>query len=299
MRLIICLLAAAAFVCLINQIILTQQRPAKPTQHTIDPYNARCTSTIVTAYYVLPMSKHKVEEYQQWLPNLLSLKACMVVYHEGSINISSRPFTRWRIQSLEDIMKASPFAQSLSPPRNLFWKYQNAVDPERSIHRDYRLYWLWTLKTTLLTNTIQENPFNTRHFFWVDAGCQRYAQHTGRWLWNPQVPPDKMVFAEANLRPPGAISPYKDHISGAIFGGDATAVLRFHSAYVALWWNMSEQDLFVGKDQTLYNMLCYNQTDDPCHLVQAPYLWWKWWSSNKWSEDPWFYALTYLIKSQE
>lgn len=295
MRLIVYLLAALAITCITIHVILTQSWHTEPL--VVAPHN---TLTIVTAYYMLPMSKHSVEKYQQWLPNLLSLKACMMVYHDGSVNVSSRPFTRWSVQPLEDIMAASPFAQSLSPPKHPFWKYQRAIDPERSYHRDYRLYWMWTLKTTFLTNTIRDNPFNTPYFFWMDAGSQRDTQHTGQWLWSPQVPPGKIVFAEAALRLPDTISPYDNHISGAMFGGDATAVLRFHDAFVALWRNMSEQDLFVGKDQILYNMLCYSQDRDLCHLVQAPRRWRVPWSEEiRWSENPWFYVLTYLLESQD
>ena len=180
---------------------------------------------------------------------------------------------------------------------NGFWDAQAAMDPEIHLHQGYRLYWIWSLKSVMMRDTVLENPFNSIHFFWVDVGCMRDSKYINRSLRfsPPQVTakPDSIFIVlvepfqqdELKLNYDGT-SKYtgRNHLAGAIWGGSASSVLRFYESYFRVFFRLADAGLFVGKDQTVMNMACL-ETDGLCALVQP--------DVSVYNE--WFFMLPFLL----
>ena len=218
-----------------------------------------CALTVVTAYFEVP-SKHSPESYREWMTSgVLSLDACIVVI-VGSEDDARFVAASSQRRITPHVVDLSSAAQRLGTTnRSLaFWEQQFRIDPEAHLHKGYRLYWIWALKAVFLRDAAVQNPFGSTHFVWVDIGCIRDARYRGRTL---RAPPPRMlkektsVLCVAVAPFDSAASASKDHIAGAIWGGSAAAVLRFHDAYFRVFTRLADAGAFVGKDQTLMNQI--------------------------------------------
>merc|ERR1740130_174232 len=104
---------------------------------------------------------------------MLSLQDTMVIYTTPSlvpsmVRLRAHAIDRTRVVP----MMLSDTRMARSYPKE-FWDFQHSIDPERRIHVDYRLYWIWNDKTELLTRVVNQNPFNSTFFAWVDIGYFR------------------------------------------------------------------------------------------------------------------------------
>ena len=249
-----------------------------------------CALTVVTAYFEVP-SKHSPESYRAWMTSgVLSLDACIVVI------VGSEDDARFVAKTSQGritphVVDLSSAAQRLGGPTNrsvAFWEQQFRIDPEAHLHKGYRLYWIWALKAVFLRDAAVQNPFGSTHFVWVDIGCIRDARYRGRTL---RAPPPRMLKEETSIWCV-AVAPFEsagasasqDHVAGAIWGGSAAAVLRFHDAYFRVFTRLADAGAFVGKDQTLMNQACMENAG-LCALVRP--------DASVYNE--WFFMLPFLL----
>jgi hypothetical protein len=78
------------------------------------------------------------------------------------------------------------------------WEAQEALDPERLVHKGYGLYLVWNMKQRFVMEAIDSNPWRSDYFFWVDIGCQRSALPSLH-VWPDdnrvaKIPHDKVVY---------------------------------------------------------------------------------------------------------
>lgn len=172
-----------------------------------------------------------------------------------------------------------------------FWERQLNLDPEAGIHQGYSLYLIWALKPVFLRDAVLANPFASTHFFWFDMGCIRDMVYFDRSLFS--VPAQVNLYNQSVyfvlVRPfdepeahSGVIS--DDHISGAMWGGSARAVLNYHAVYFEYFEQLASQGVFVGKDQTVMNTACF-RTPGLCVFVQP----------DESLYNPWFNMLPFLL----
>mmetsp|Transcript_23561 Transcript_23561/g.38386 ORF Transcript_23561/g.38386 Transcript_23561/m.38386 type:complete len:665 (-) Transcript_23561:97-2091(-) len=129
-------------------------------------------ATIVTAYFNID-SKHPHDDYIRWMKNMLSLKDPMVIFTSPDMvptfhSLRSHASNSTKIITMElneTLMSRTYDVQ--------FWQDQYAKDPERKAHRSYFIYWIWNEKLEFLRRTIEENPFHSDFFAWVDIGSFR------------------------------------------------------------------------------------------------------------------------------
>ena len=257
------------------------------------PVSVPCEVTLVTSYFDIP-SKHSADEYRDWMSNLLSLDACMVIAtaeRSRGLFVKRNPwYTRYVNVELDDA------AQRLNRSKS-FWSTQFAQDPEAFRHQSYRLYWVWALKPVLMRDAVLHNDFHSRYFFWADIGCLRDKTYFGRSL--QKVPAqvrncNSVIFASVSPFLPielqrkqdgtASLDSFSDHLAGAIWGGKAAAVLRFHDAYFRSFSRLANTGAFVGKDQSIMNIACI-ENDGLC-MVLTP-------DPKVYSE--WFYMMPFLL----
>ena len=53
------------------------------------------------------------------------------------------------------------------------WAAQLSVDREAALHKTVETYWVWNNKAEMVRRVVEQNPFNSNLFFWVDIGYLR------------------------------------------------------------------------------------------------------------------------------
>ena len=232
-------------------------RQIKPTP------SPKCDVTLVTSYFAIE-SKHTQREYREWIKNLLSLDACMVVVTapETKHLFTDRPQTKIVEANLTDLSK------HLNRPPS-FWEGQFLLDREREIHRGYELYWIWALKPLLLHDAARNKSFGSKFYFWIDAGYLRDQTYSSRTL--KAVPTQVRMFSRGVFF--GMVNDFTkeelvlingksnltwlpDRLSGGLWGGRASSVISFSKTFFSIFNRLADSGYFVGKDQLITNLAC-------------------------------------------
>jgi hypothetical protein len=232
---------------------------------------ASALNTIVTAYFEIP-SKHSSKEYDAWMANMLSLQDPMVIYTTADLvptieRLRANAMDRTRIvpMALEDTRVAKRYDAA-------FWKAQHQMDPERGIHKDVRLYWVWNSKAEFLKRTVDSNPFQSTYFAWVDIGYFRSDKYNSRTMLQHHLDPLKITLLEIP----------KGNVGGGFIGGGAEAIERWSTLFYAMLDR--HKDKFIGKDQPYMRRTC-DENPGLCKLVEP----------DQEHEDPWFYMAPYMM----
>ena len=124
--------------------------------------------TIVTGYQRIK-SKHRFSDYNYWLNNLLKINKSMVFFIDKTIAhkiINKRPKeylnkTIWIFVSINEFYSYKNFFDE--------FKKSYLIDVEHFRHNSL-LYTTWAEKVNFLKSAAIKNFFNSKCFYWVDAG---------------------------------------------------------------------------------------------------------------------------------
>ena len=165
-----------------------------------------------------------------------------------------------------------------------FWEKQHALDPERRIHKDVRLYWIWNEKANFLRRTVASNPFQSTFFAWVDIGYFRTKSYNGATMIRT-IPPTLRNDQVLMLDVRGLVSvrglAQLNYVGGGFIGGYADGINQFHAKYYALLDTHKRE--FIGKEQPWMWKTCA-ATPGMCALVVP----------DKSHGNPWFYMAPYM-----
>jgi hypothetical protein len=244
------------------------------------------STTIVTAFFVFSKSKHGVNEYEQWLENLLS-------YTENPMVIFTSNQTFPLVKRLRNARSSNGnyFPTMIITDFDTPWEMppikqikdvlisQWNMDSEKGIHSP-DLYAIWNAKAWMLEYAALQNPFKTSYFLWVDAGAFRNTHYRlGSW---PNQTKTGQIFKKDGLqrlllglmaRLPQELcaqshngSPRyniehgpiaRDLIQGTVFGGSLESIRWWSELYYATIHSYIRKNWFVGKDQITMNALAF------------------------------------------
>ncbi|KAG8989679.1 hypothetical protein FRB94_004152 [Tulasnella sp. JGI-2019a] len=240
---------------------------------------------LVSAFFPLPTSKHSSEEYAQWLQLFLSrISTPLVIYTTLSF---SPTISRLR-GDLPIIINTdfnTPF--DVPPMRGLESKYaeqHKLLDPERFRHNP-SLYATWNAKAWLVEDAATRYTGNaTEWFFWSDAGSVRQRHTFKDWpdlervedLWDKGsresgTPVQDLLFMQIWDPPPASrrwrLWDQEDGTvdlgtsgmmsEGSFFGGKRPAIKWWASTFYDLHEYYLSRNIFVGKDQNLFNTIMF------------------------------------------
>ena len=201
-----------------NGCLLTTTGPVN-TQHVSCREEISSPPTIVTAYFEIS-SKHTHKEYEGWMQNIMSLQDPMVIFitpsHVSTVErLRSHAINRTRVipMDLNDTRMSKTYSTD-------FWTHQHSIDPERGIHKDYRLYQIWSNKVDLLKLAVDENPFNSSFFAWVDMGYFQTDQYNGRTMLQCGFPSSSNSVKMLEIG--------EDGVGGGFIGGYASGIYQWH-----------------------------------------------------------------------
>ena len=241
-------------------------------------------NTIVTAYFKLE-SKHPHEKYIEWMKNIMSLQDAMVVFTTDDmvatiLKFRAHALDRTKVISttLQETLMAKQYSQD-------FWQRQLQIDPERGIHQDYRLYWIWNQKIEFTRRVVDDNPFHSNFFSWVDIGYFRNNNFNGQTMLK-RIPYDLKQDQVLLLDVKSLVLHIKhfetqDFVGAGFIGGYSQGIRKFHDIYYSLIRKHSDE--FIGKEQPWMWKVCQT-TKGLCKLILP----------DKEHGDPWFYMAPYL-----
>lgn len=147
------------------------------------------------------------------------------------------------------------------------------LDPEKRIHSP-ELYVMWNLKIYLTHRVANiENTYSSKFFIYTDAGAFR-KEALLNW-------PDSKIVSQVHNQikdralmglinglsyKPGTIN---DYIEGGFFGGSKTAIENLFNNFYDIHDERFEKGLFVGKDQTIMNILAFERHKSSVSLLDA------------------------------
>jgi hypothetical protein len=255
-------------------------------------------TTIVTAYFQIPISKKTHVQYLQWMRNMLIIQTPMVIFSDEVSKpiieqIRGKLPTFYIIQELNEFYTARYDLE--------FYEHQ-LMDHEIGIGHNPQLYMIWNEKSNFLKLAAEKNPFESEYFLWVDIGCFREPNH--RFLQWPNAAKienlevDKMLMVqvypflseELSVKTLELIPSFQftNRIGGTMFGGRKGAIDKWHTEYYKMLEHFIQIGRFIGKDQSIMNAL-YLWKPEMVQLIS------QWPVPQQGMSSEWFYLHEYLL----
>jgi len=233
-------------------------------------------ATVVTAYFKTA-SKHSQDNYNSWMQNFLSMDDVMVIFTSTDLVQwirSHRQSKLHRTQIIEINLSTSTAANMFTTS---FWQNQIDMDPEKSIHLSYELFWIWLNKPFFVTDAMNRNPFRSEIFAWSDIGCYRDSSFNDKkWLRHPELVSKDRLLAMAWRAPKDTsvmrLIKAEHEPSGEWFMGGSQLIgyrqawRTFTESFETVVREYAQLGLFIGDDQPIFQTVC--QRADVCEYVK-------------------------------
>ena len=228
--------------------------------------------TIVTGYQRIK-SKHRFSDYNYWLNNLLKVNKSMIFFLDKSIApkiIFKRPKeylnkTIWIFASIKEFYSYKNFYND--------FKNSYLIDVEHFRHNAL-LYTTWAEKCIFLKKAAMKNYFNSKCFYWVDAGNFRNESEIDKyinWPSSKKCYEDGRVIINEKLKVSNYIKEgvksfdfnihreFQKHynVDASTFGGQREFVINFSDAYYDTIRLFIKNNIFIGKEQNIMAYVFY------------------------------------------
>ena len=235
--------------------------------------------TLVTAYYKI-RSKYSAGRYSGWIKNIVILNKSMVFFS----NKAFMPILK-ELRPKEYLHKTVFIELEMED----FYSYKNFyknfnesyyIDIERRIH-SIPLYLVWAEKCTFLKKVILANYFNSKCFYWVDAGYFRDSLEKMKTYADKGWPTpikclqdNRVLMTQTNYFSfnekqkiinfdSGAHKRLQKYVNvaGGFFGGQVENTLKFINLYYEALRKFIEKKIFIGKDQNVFAYVAFSHPD--------------------------------------
>ena len=231
--------------------------------------------TLITAYYKIK-SKHKPEEYYEWINNFVLLNKSIVFF-------SNKEF----MPILKGLRPKELYYKTVFIELEMeeFYSYKNfynefkesfKIDEENTYHT-VPLYLVWAEKATFVKKVISRNYFRSKCFYWVDVGFFRISRNEmqkfviNNWPSTTQCFRDNRLllgqvksFSESEKKDIINFDEYAHkrlrryvNVVGTIFGGQEKNFLKFIDLYYAAIRLFIKNKIFIGKDQNIFTYVAF------------------------------------------
>jgi hypothetical protein len=232
--------------------------------------------TIVTAYYKIK-SKHSYSEYLRRLKDFMRLNHSIVFFtSKTSINIIKEMRPKYLLNKtifikmeIKDFYSYKKFGKEFNES---FY-----IDRENSYHT-VPLYLIWGEKCSFLRRAILNNYFNSKCFYWVDAGFFAKPHSIDKYInWpstkkcyeNPYVlinsirkvnDLERKDILNFDLKAHKQFQ-RKTNVAGGAFGGQPKYLLKFIDYYYDTIKLFISRKIFIGKDQNLFAFIAFSHPE--------------------------------------
>lgn len=234
-------------------------------------YYAKNNITLVTALFKIK-SKFSFDKYLLWVENLLLLNTSIIFFVDKKIsNIikSKRPKiyenkTIWIETSINQFYTYKKFKKNFA---------ESYLKDREKFRHTIPLYLVWAEKCNFLKKAIYNNYFQSKCFYWIDAGyfrgkVDKYINNwpsTNKCYQDPRVIMNgirKLRNKEIKELKNFNISFYnkfinKKNVGGGMFGGKSYYLKKFIKLYYNTIKKFIKYKMFIGKDQNLFAYISY------------------------------------------
>ena len=227
--------------------------------------------TIVTALYKIK-SKHPFDYYLKWVNNFLKINKPIIFFIDPKISDivkgkRSAKFnnkTKWIELEMKDFYIYKNYLK--------YFKETNKIDVENNIH-SVELYIVWAEKIVFLKKAININPFNSKCFYWVDAGYLREEYYSSEFLDNwPStkrcLEDPRITFITVRQSVINEINNFATlhmtkgffrttNVAAGFFGGTPFYILKFYEKYFETIKKWYDHSIFIGKEQNVFASVIY------------------------------------------
>ena len=221
-------------------------------------------TTIVSAFYPLPNSKHEAGKFRAWIQNFCKIPCTMVIF---TTEIYALEIMQWRRGFLDMthviVRPFDSFAMSCPSMMN-FWQAQALTQAQASPE----FYAFCAMKQEFVRVAINLNKFRSKWFVWCDIGIQRYSRLQEYYMGFPSeierlCVPGRMTFLELNRIPESYITNWTEDkpmeypmpenlISAACMAGDEGAWNEFGESYKEMLKEFAIRGWFAGKESDVF-----------------------------------------------
>jgi hypothetical protein len=228
-------------------------------------------TTIVSCYYHIPgNTKRTPQQYKAWIHNFLTTcQTPIVMFSDGPEALDLDALRKLTGYPWLLIKKPINTLSYTTKEDMDYWNWCYEHDPFQHVHKP-QMFIFWANKAQLVKEVILQNPFQSTHFFWCDAGCWRDKQLTS--VYAPHWPlasklPDRALLTwvdkyELLQKATEGFTTLEDYalcdtfrhrctVGGGIFGGPATAMILFADCYTTLLRLYQVNKKFGADDQAL------------------------------------------------
>lgn len=252
----------------------------------VESINIKCTSntTIVTAFFDINREKNgdgrKICDYLEWIKKTLQLNCDLYIVTEKKFIqfIENNRPKEYNTHIKEDVLENASYYKYLPKIKEIIESneykkkimYPNRVEcvlPEYNIIQYSKFGWL--------EKAIQENPFNSTYFFWMDIGISRFFSdiNLSNKYPNPQLNIPKELFIAQGRND---LHDYKfsdnfiwcadNLIYGGMFGGTSAIILNINEEIQHIFKDSFLSKKCVNNEQLALGIL-YNKKKELFHLV--------------------------------
>lgn len=243
--------------------------------------------TIVTSLFNVnreDMDGREWGEYLKWFDKTLKLKCPMIVFttqdmasyvEERRLNIPTEiiiqsineiPYYHLK-EKIDEIIVSEEYKQKISDPDRIECKYSIY-----SIIQYSKFKWL--------TKSADENPFNSKFFFWLDAGASRFFEKYDLSLDYPSTNAlealnemgDKFLIqmnmefypelANAEILTEDYLLDNRSYVLGSMFGGTENKLIKVMKDIEDILFNKMISNNFINNEQISLGYLIKNNPND-------------------------------------
>jgi hypothetical protein len=243
--------------------------------------------TIVTSLFNIEreeMDGRSWEEYLKWFEKTLELKCSMVIFTTDDLisfveerrktipteiitqSIEEIPYYYLK-DKIDEIIESEEYLEKISDP--------NRIECKHSIYSIIQYS-----KFKWLEKTLEENPFNSKFFFWLDAGGSRFFD---RYDISQEYPSPNAIEAleemgnkfllqmnmeyykdlvEADILNEDYLLDNRSYVLGSMFGGTEKNILKVSNDIEDVLLNKMISNGFVNNEQIALGYLVKQNPDD-------------------------------------
>jgi len=233
--------------------------------------------TLVTAFFKLETNRHTLNEYFIYIQNLLLINASFVFYIDKNISkfiMEKRPKiyenkTVWIETNFSDLFSFRHFKKDFTETYLLC---------EKKNFHSVPLYIIWAEKVKFLKRSIYNNYFNSKCFYWIDAGFfhdKNMSNYLYNWPSYDKCKKDPRVIINqvrnlSNMEINNIIHfdsiehenfKHKANVGGGLFGGRSDYLIKFIYLYYKAIKLFKKKKKFIGSEQNIYTYVSFLHKD--------------------------------------
>ena len=241
------------------------------------------STTIISAFYPLKLSRHSIGNYRAWIQNFCKIPSSMVIFTTEEYALEIYQWRRELLDKTHIIVKSFDTFAMTCPSMMMFWEKQVYLDPRKEAAE---LYAMWALKQEMVRIVVNQNRFQSKWFLWCDIGIQRYSKLHDFYISFPSdvsrlCVPGRMTFLEVDKIPQKTLDdwdeskpadyPFPDiAIGSGCIVGDAEAWNEFGEVYKDMLKEFAMRGWFAGKETNVFfAILMEKKMSKPFRLFHA------------------------------